>query len=70
MNPSTVMSYVPPTSRVEAAGPGTRVPSEHVRHAMKPSRFVLFMRTFFLYQLWRFFWINVRMLKMISLSHR
>jgi len=44
--------------------------SEQARHAMKPTPFVVFLRTFFLYQMVRFVWINVRMLKMIWMSHR
>jgi hypothetical protein len=36
-------------------------PDERVRDAMKPGPWVLFLRTFVLYQLWRFFWINLRM---------
>lgn len=44
-------------------------PSEALRHAMKPTPFVLFLRTFFLYQLWRFAWVNLRMLTMIWKSH-
>lgn len=44
-------------------------PTEQFIHAMKPSPFVLFMRRFFLYQLWRFLWINLRMTRMILLSH-
>jgi hypothetical protein len=45
------------------------IPSEHERHAMRPTRWVVFFRTFFLYQLWRFLWINLRMARMISKSH-
>jgi hypothetical protein len=37
---------------------------------MKPTRWVLFFRTFVLYQLWRFLWINLRMIRMVWLSHR
>lgn len=46
------------------------IPSEQQRHAMKPTPLVLFFRTFFLYQMLRFVWINLRMLKMIWMSHR
>jgi hypothetical protein len=46
-----------------------KIPSEHERHAMRPTRWVVFFRTFFLYQLWRFLWINLRMMRMISKSH-
>jgi hypothetical protein len=44
-------------------------PSEAIKYAMKPSRWVLFWRTFFPYQLYRFIWINLRMLRMIFKSH-
>jgi hypothetical protein len=44
-------------------------PSESLRSAMKPTRLVLFMRTFFVYQLWRFVIVNLRMLRMIVKSH-
>ncbi|MFO0549987.1 MAG: hypothetical protein U0271_16450 [Polyangiaceae bacterium] len=46
-----------------------RVPDEPTRRAMKPARWVLFFRTFFLYQLLRFLIINLRMMRMIRLSH-
>ena len=46
------------------------IPSEEQRHAMKPTPLVLFLRTFFLYQVIRFIWINLRMMKMIWMSHR
>lgn len=39
------------------------------KHAMKPGRWVLFWRTCFIYQLYRFLWINLRMLRMIFKSH-
>ncbi|HSO38153.1 MAG TPA: hypothetical protein VLT33_36750 [Labilithrix sp.] len=42
--------------------------TERERAAMKPGRWVLFLRTFVLYQLWRFLWINVRMYRMTRLS--
>ena len=45
------------------------IPNEQRRHAMKPTRWVVFFRTFFLYQLWRFIWINLRMVRMIAKSH-
>ncbi len=56
-----------PTNASPAAHAG--LPNEQVRHAMKPSRWVLFLRTCFLYQLYRFVWINLRMIRMIWLSH-
>ena len=39
------------------------------RHAMRPGGFILFWRTFFLYQLLRFVLINLRMFVMIAKSH-
>jgi len=45
------------------------IPSDRQKLAMKPTRWVLFWRTFFPYQLYRFVWINVRMLAMIWKSH-
>lgn len=44
-------------------------PDARVRAAMKPGRWVLFLRTFVLYQLWRFVWINLRMYLMTRRSH-
>lgn len=44
-------------------------PSELERNAMRPSRWVRFLRTFWPYQLWRFVVINVRMLAVIWKSH-
>ena len=46
------------------------IPTERERDVMKPGRWVLFLRTFFLYQLWRFLWINLRMIRMVWMSHR
>jgi hypothetical protein len=43
--------------------------SDASKFAMKPSRWVLFWRTFLPYQLYRFVWINLRMLRVISKSH-
>ena len=45
------------------------VPSEHQRHAMKPTPWALFWRRFLLYQLIRFVIINLRMTAMILKSH-
>lgn len=45
------------------------IPTERERDAMKPSRWVLFFRTWFVYQLWRFVWINLRMIRMTRMSH-
>ena len=39
------------------------------RFTMKPTRTVLFLRTFWLYQLWRFARVNLRMMSMIGKSH-
>lgn len=47
----------------------TRIPSEGERGAMRPFGMSLFWRNFFPYQLYRFAWINWRMLAMIRLSH-
>lgn len=44
-------------------------PTEAERSAMKPQRWVLFFRTFVLYQFYRFLWINTRMLRMVFKSH-
>jgi hypothetical protein len=46
-----------------------RTPSALTRFAMKPTPWVLFWRTFWPYQLWRFLVINLRMLVMIFKSH-
>lgn len=42
--------------------------SDAIKLAMKPSSWVLFWRTFFPYQVYRFIWINLRMLRMILKS--
>ena len=44
-------------------------PNDMVKFAIKPSRLVLFLRTFFPYQVYRFVRVNLRMLKMIAMSH-
>ena len=44
-------------------------PTEAAKHAMKPPPLVLYLRTFFLYQLLRFVLVNLRMLTMIWKSH-
>jgi hypothetical protein len=44
-------------------------PNEALRQAMKPTPFVLFLRTFWLYQMIRFALVNLRMLTMIFKSH-
>lgn len=45
------------------------MPSELERAVIKPTRLVLFARRFAPYQLYRFVWINLRMLAMIRKSH-
>jgi hypothetical protein len=47
----------------------TTTERERVRDAMKPGSSVLFFRTFLPYQLWRFVWINLRMIRMTRMSH-
>lgn len=42
---------------------------ELAHFTMKPGRWVLFLRTFPLYQLWRFLWVNLRMMVMVVKSH-
>lgn len=42
---------------------------ELAKFTMKPSKWVLFFRTFLPYQLYRFAWVNLRMLVMIWKSH-
>ncbi|MFI5301925.1 MAG: hypothetical protein ACHREM_27870 [Polyangiales bacterium] len=42
---------------------------ELAKFTLKPSKMVLFSRTFFLYQLYRFIVVNLRMLVMIWKSH-
>jgi hypothetical protein len=44
-------------------------PKDLARFTMKPSRFILFLRTFAPYQLWRFALVNLRMIVMIWKSH-
>ncbi len=44
-------------------------PTEAMKHAMKPTPWVLFLRTFLLYQIVRFVLINLRMSMMIFKSH-
>ncbi len=39
-------------------------------YATKPTGMTLFMRTFFPWQVWRFAWINLKMLVIIRRSHR
>ena len=35
-----------------------------------PTRWTLFTRTFLPWQLWRFVWINLKMVEIINRSHR
>jgi hypothetical protein len=44
-------------------------PNDALKNAMKASPFVLFLRTFLLYQMLRFVLVNLRMLTMIWKSH-
>lgn len=39
-------------------------------YATKPTGITLFMRTFLPWQIWRFVWINIKMLIIIRKSHR
>jgi hypothetical protein len=39
-------------------------------YATQPTRFTLFMRTFLPWQIWRFFSINLRMMKLIVREKR
>lgn len=39
-------------------------------YATRPTRSTVFLRTFVPWQLWRFLQINLRMLKVIGISHR
>jgi hypothetical protein len=39
-------------------------------YATKPTRATLFLRTFVPYQLWRFLWLNLKMLAIIRRSHK
>ena len=39
-------------------------------YAAKPTRFTLFLRTFLPYQVWRFLRINLKMFRIIAMSHR
>ncbi|MFI5345505.1 MAG: hypothetical protein ACHQ51_03940 [Elusimicrobiota bacterium] len=45
------------------------IPSEGERGAMRPTGWALSSRNFFPFQLYRFLWINWRMITMIRLSH-
>jgi hypothetical protein len=45
------------------------VTTERERDAIKPGRWELALRTCVLYQLWRFLWLNLRMLRIARMSH-
>lgn len=38
-------------------------------YATKPTDWTLFMRRFLPWQIWRFFWINTKMIRIISRGH-
>lgn len=38
-------------------------------YATKPTRFTVFLRTFLPWQVWRFVWINLKMVAIIRRSH-
>ncbi|MEN8163471.1 MAG: hypothetical protein ABFS37_05025 [Acidobacteriota bacterium] len=47
--------------------------TEHLRrsfYATKPTGITRFLRTFLPYQLWRFVWINLRMMGIIRAGHK
>ncbi len=44
-------------------------PGEQTYFVPTPSRFTVFLRTFLLWQLVRFIWINLKMIRMISIGH-
>jgi len=53
--------------------PASPVAKAHLRqsfYATKPTAFTLFLRTFLPWQIWRFLRINLKMVRMIGLSHR
>lgn len=39
-------------------------------YATRPTRFTVFLRTFVPWQVWRFVAINLRMIRLIGISHR
>ena len=45
------------------------VTAEPERKVDKPGRWELALRTCVLYQLWRFLWLNLRMLRIARMSH-
>lgn len=48
------------------AGPASK--SDWI-YATKPTRWTLFWRTFLPWQIWRFLWINAKMVRIIGRSH-
>lgn len=44
-------------------------PYEPAFYASRPTRMTLFFRTFFLWQMLRFIWMNWKMIRMIRKSH-
>jgi len=55
--------------RLERHGRYPVVPDDRRSPAMKPSRWMLFLRTFPPHPLYRFAWVNPRMLVMMWKSH-
>lgn len=46
-----------------------RDPYEQAFYPPEPTGFTRFMRTFFIWQICRFIWINLKMVRIISKSH-
>lgn len=44
-------------------------PGDQTYFVPTPSRATVFLRTFFPWQLWRFAWINLKMIRMISIGN-
>ncbi|MFO0585413.1 MAG: hypothetical protein U0229_24290 [Anaeromyxobacter sp.] len=44
-------------------------PGEQTFHAPMPTRWTVLMRTFLPWQAWRFAWINLKMIRMITIGH-
>jgi hypothetical protein len=44
-------------------------PNQQTFYSPMPTRWTLRMRTFLPWQLWRFAWLNLKMLRMISIGH-
>ncbi|MCI0548488.1 MAG: hypothetical protein L0027_14530 [Candidatus Rokubacteria bacterium] len=58
-------------SEIGAGGPLEREPARLTErfYATRPTAWVLFLRTFLPWQLWRFVVINLKMLRIIARSH-